>query len=400
MKRKTFILCSLFFSVALSMAQTNPQPGYIITNAGDTIGGTIDFRTNDMLSKQCVFWANGESESKTYQPGDIESFRFYHNGKYFVTRKLNIYGEPQLYFAEFMVEGLMNLYCVADKYAEYFFFEREDGEMALLTNRSLISSSSIQEEQKNFKEKQEQYGKVKILLQDSWKAVEDMSDTDMSRKKLVKVVRDYHNDVCTDGSSCLVYEYKEESNKKKNHFKAFAGYAYYSHERTVFQSLGADENYFGGAFEIGLGIETDIERLMKGGSLELGLAYSPKTSFEHDVMVSGGHEPSHTVYERSRMTLSLGVVKRFGKGKIVPLVRGGGFYVLHYGNHETRYYMSKKIVDMPWDLTAHFGGYLGGGVQMAVGKYSARLHGDLYKSIESSRQGNMVKWGITAEFVL
>ena len=35
---------------------------------------------------------------------------------------------------------------------------------------------------------------------------------------------------------------------------------------------------------------------------------------------------------------------------------------------------------------------------MAVGKHVARLHGDCYKSVMG--KGNMVKWGVTAEFVL
>ena len=401
MRKVFFILYSLFFSVVLSMAQTNPKPGYIITNAGDTVRGILDFRTNEMLSKKCEFWANGASEGKTYKPGEIESFRFDHNGKYFVTRRLKIHEEPELYFAEFMVQGKMNLYCVADKYAEYFFFEREDGEMAQLTNRSLISSSSIQEVKDDLNEKKEQYGKVKILLQDSWKAVEDMNDKDMSRKKLVNVVRDYHKDVCTDGSNCMVYEYNEKSDKVKTHIKAFAGYAYYSHERTVNQyPYLPDENYYGSTFEMGLGIETDIERVMKGCSLEMGLAYSPKATFEHDVMVRGGHEPSHTMYEKSRLTFALGAVKRFGKRKIVPLARVGGFYVLHHGNKETRYYMSNKIYEQEWGETNHFGVYLGVGAQMAVGKHYARLHADWYKSLEESNKGNMMRWGLTAEFAL
>lgn len=401
MKKTVFILYSLFFSVALSVAQTNPKPGYIITNTGDTIRGTLDFRTNDILSKKCVFRANGESESKTYKPGDIESFRFDHNGKYFVTRRLNVYGTPELYFAEFMVQGKMNLYCVADKYDEYFFFEREDGEMAQLTNRSHIMSSSLHDEKDHLKEKRDQFGKVKLLLKDSNKAVEDMSKIDMTRKELVNAVRDYHKDVCTDGGTCIVYEYKEEADKVRTHFKVFAGYAYYSHERTVHQTpVLRDENYSGSTFEIGLGIETDIERVMKGCSLEMGLAYSPKATFEHDVMVIGGREPSHTMYEKSRVTFSLGVIKRFGKGKIVPLVRGGGFYVFHHGNKETRYYMSNKIFEQKWGNTAHFGLYLGAGAQMAVGKHYVRLHGDWYKSLEEIDKGNMVKWGITAEFIL
>ena len=396
--QKIILFVLLTISATVSMAQTNPKPGSIITNSGDTIRGIIDFRTNDVLSKKCVFWANGESDSKTYTPGDIEGFRFDDNGKYFVTRRLNLYGEPQLYFAEFMVHGKMNLYCIADKYDEFFFFEREDGEMAKLSNKTLISSSSINEAKTDQQEKREQFGKVKLLLKDSWKAVEDMNDLDITRNKLVNIVRDYHKDVCTDGSSCMVYEYKEESDKVKTHIKVSAGYAYYSHERTINQNLGADENYSGGAFEIGFGVETDLERVMKGGSAEIGIVYSPKATFEHDTMVRGGQEPSHTTYEKGRLFCKIGVVKRFGQGRIVPVVRGGGFYVFQFGNHETRIYKNKKIVDMDWENTAQFGLYLGGGVQMAVGKHYARLLGDCYKSVLS--KGNMMKWGVTAEFVL
>ena len=401
MKKILLILYSLFISVAFSMAQVNPKPGYIITNAGDTIRGILDFRTNEVLSKKCVFRANGENESKTYKPGDIECFRFDHNGKFFVTRRLNIYGDPQLYFAEFMVQGMMNLYCVADKYDEYFFFEREDGEMEKLTNRSLITSSAFQDEKVHLQEKREQFGRVKNLLKNSLKAANGMNKIDMTRKELVNVVRDYHKDVCTDGSSCIVYEYKEKADKVKTHFKVFAGYAYYSHERTVNQHQDLkDENYSGGTFEMGLGFEADIERVMKGGSLEMNVAYSPKASFEHDVMVHGAQEPSHTMYEKSRLTFSLGMVKRFGKGKISPLVRAGGFYVLHFGNKETRYYKSEKIIDVAWENTSHFGVYLGAGIQMPVGRHYARLHGDWYKSLEESDRGNMMRWGVTTEFSL
>ena len=398
MRKSFIILYSLFFCVALSMAQTNPKPGYIITNTGDTVRGILDFRTNEILSKKCVFQAQGESESKTYKPGDIECFRFDHNGKFFVTRRLNVDGDPQLYFAEFMVQGKMNLYCVADKYNEYFFFEREDGEMAQFTNKSIISSSTLHEAKDQLVEQREQYGQVKILLKDSRKAIDDMDkEKEMSRKKLVKIVRDYHNDVCTDGSNCMVYEYKEESDKAKTHFKVFAGYAYYSHERTINQNL-PDETYHGGAFELGFATEIDIERTMKGGSAEIGLTFSPKAKFEHDTMVRGGHEPSHTTYEKGRISCHMGVVKRFGQGGIVPFVRGGGFYVYHFGNYETRIYQNKKILDMDWESTAHFGLYLGAGVQMAVGKHVTRLHGDCYKSVIG--KGNMMKWGVTAEFVL
>jgi len=396
MKKEFFcLLLGTMMSVQM-YAQVNPKPGFIITNHGDTIRGNIDFRTNEKLAKQCEFWANGSNEGQIYKPGDIEAFRFDSGGKYFVTRRLNVNGEPELYFAEFMVQGKMNLYCVAQYSKEYFFFEREDGEMALLTNR--LSIRDLKEEKENLQEKREQYGKVKMLLKDSWTAVEGMNQKDLTRRKLVDVVRDYHHDVCTDGSTCMVYEYKEKADKPMFHIKAFAGYAYYFLEKTANQKL-EDENYPGSAFEVGLGLELEFKRVSKGLSVEMGFAYSPKTKSEHDVMVIGGREPSHTIYEMGRLIGTFGGVKCFGNGKWIPLVRGGGFYVTNFGNRETRYYMSKQMIDETWDDTNHFGIYLGGGVQTAVGKRYARFHADLYKSL-GKNVNNMMKLGITAEFAI
>ena len=200
--RKIILLILLAISAMVTKAQTNPKPGYVITNNGDTIRGIIDFSTNYKLSRQCDFWANGGSVKTTYKPGDIEGFRFENNGKNFVTRRLNVTGEPELYFAEFMVHGKMNLYCITHNSDEFYFFEREDGEMTELTNKVANyqgdAKVALQQVMDDVQEKREQYGKVKSLLQKSWKAVEEMDDNNMSRKKLINVVRDYHNDVCTD----------------------------------------------------------------------------------------------------------------------------------------------------------------------------------------------------------
>lgn len=409
MIKKIIFFVLLTVSATVTKAQTNPKSGYVITNTGDTIRGTIDFRTNEKLSKQCDFWANGGNIKTTYKPGDIEGFRFDHNGKYFVTRRLNVTGEPEMYFAEFMVHGKMNLYCIAHNSDEYYFFEREDGEMAELTNKSINYASeqvAFGQAREVQQEKREQYGKVKSLLQKSWKAVEGIDDNYMSKKKLVKVVRDYHNDVCTDGSSCMVYEYKEESDNVKAHFKAFAGYAYYATEKTDNQHF-MGENYPGSTYEIGLGVEVDLERIMKGFSAELGLAFTPKYESSHETKTYGRYRYNCiSKYEKSILTFSVGAVKRFGNGTIQPLVRGGGFIVVHMGTKEEYTYKyersdivpTKDIYDQTWSNSTHIGAYLGAGVQMAINKHYVRLHGDWYKSLEPKSSGEMMKWGVTAEF--
>ncbi|MBP3243843.1 MAG: hypothetical protein J6M59_01885 [Bacteroidaceae bacterium] len=392
--KKIILFALLAVSATMAMAQVNPKSGVIITNSGDTIRGTIDFRTNEKLSKECEFWAEGKTEGKTYKPGDIEGFRFDGNGKYFVTRKLNVDGKPRLYFAEFMVKGMMNLYCVVENSDEHFFFERKDGEMAKLTSRAFRTTSTLQEVQDKMLEKKEQYGKVKYLLRDSWTAIEDMNKPEVSRKQLVNVVRDYHKDVCTDGSTCMVYEYDEKSDKEKYYFKFFTGFAYYS-KKSCLEYLPS-KSYTGCAFDFGIGVELNIGRILKGGSLELGLAYSPKNRAERNIEFFGGQRRYRMEYEyKGRFVLSLGLVKPFGKGKIIPLVRGGGICVVDMGERETAYTGSYVYEAAYLGTTSYSGVYLGGGAQMAVGKHFARLHADLYADAHT-----MTKWGITAEFGL
>lgn len=402
--RKSIISFLLAIVATATMAQTNPKPGYVITNTGDTIRGVIDFRTNEKLSKQCEFWANGEKEVKVYQPGDIEGFRFDNNGKYFVARRLNVTGTPELYFAEFMVQGKMNLYCVTYKTDEYYFFEREDGEMAELTNRytSYMSiDAAVQGTKDIVKEKKRQYGKVKMLLQQSKSAVADMDDNNMTRKKLVNVVRDYHNEVCTDGSSCMVYEYNEKTDRVKTHLKAFAGFAYYATEMTDMQS-DQDMNFPGSTYEIGVGVEIDLERVMKDFSVEFGLGLTPK--YKSTCEEEGVDKTYSYTYEKSILTFAVGGVKRFGNGKIRPIVRAGGFAVAHLSAQETWGYKSKygstSSAPNTWGTSTHFGVYVGGGVQIPVGKHFARVHADLYKSLEPTSMGQMTKWALTAEFAL
>ena len=401
--RKSIISFLLAIVATATMAQTNPKSGYVITNTGDIIRGVIDFRTNEKLATQCEFWANGEKEVKVYHPGDIEGFRFDNNGKYFVARRLNVTGVPELYFAEFLVQGKMNLYCVTFKGDEYYFFEREDGEMAELTNRfkSYMSvDAAVNGTKEIIKEKKKQYGKVKMLLQQSKNAVADMDDNKMTRKKLMNVVRDYHHEVCTDGSACVVYEYNEKTDQVKTHLKAFAGYANYVREMTDMQS-DQDMNFSGNTYEIGIGAEIDLERTMKDFSVEATLGLTPK--YKSTCEEQGFENVYYYTYEKSILTLSLGGVKRFGNGKIRPIVRGGGFAVVHLSTKETKSRGGKypmKYEPITWDTSTHFGVYLGAGVQVPVGKHFARVHADFYKSLEPKSMGQMTKWAITAEFAL
>ena len=177
-------------------------------------------------------------------------------------------------------------------------------------------------------------------------------------------------------------------------------------------------SYSGSSFEFGIGIEKGIERFMKNGSIELCLAYYPKCSFERkDVAFDGKRHYDAKHESDGRLALSFGLVKPYGKGKILPLVRGGVMFepTVNSGKENLLYADSKSYVPYnsagstdvgiriggktddagPKIVPAGVGVYLGAGAQMAVGKHFARLHANLY-----SDWNTMIKWGITAEFVL
>ena len=75
MNRIIFLLINTLISVKL-YAQINPKQGYVITNEGDTIHGTIDYRSDVRNARECRFAAEGEKEYKTLVPADIKGYRF------------------------------------------------------------------------------------------------------------------------------------------------------------------------------------------------------------------------------------------------------------------------------------------------------------------------------------
>ena len=198
----------------------------------------------------------------------------------------------------------------------------------------------------------------------------------------------------------MVYEYNDKNDKGTVNFKGFAGFQYYSSLQTGNQAW-EEANYTGATYEIGLGMEFDFERVAKGFSAEFDFGLTPKYSSTDNIKAKLTNVTSR--YDRTMLNFSLGAVKRFGTGKIQPLIRGGLFVVLETGLNEKLTYSSSSStirVNEDWEncLSHHYGLYLGGGVQIPAGKHAVRVHADFYKGIEKSQEMN--KFGLTAEFIL
>ena len=205
-KSKLGLLAITLCLSTLLYAQGNYVPGYVITNQQDTVAGWINLRTDKNNQKQCEFKPDLKSATKTYLPGDIAGYRFTDAGKYYVSREIELNGTHQKVFLEFLVKGLMNLYYYTDD-VDYYFFEREDGTMEVISQKPEKIEDGIVYEDTRY------MGQIRHLFQDYPPIAQEAGKLKFDQKSMIKVVKDYHNEACTSGESCIVFQNEHPDDK-------------------------------------------------------------------------------------------------------------------------------------------------------------------------------------------
>ena len=180
------IAIALFVSLVTN-AQVNPKEGFIITNEKDTIYGMIEYRTNHINAQQCVFKANDASEYVKYVPGKILGYRFKESGKFYVSKKFD---NDEAFFAEVLIDGIMNLYRREKGFRKIYYLENEEGKVVQYEN--LDGDMNYEQRTANMRAQ-----KLVQHVYKSQRAIDDIKAGEMSDKQMIKMVRDYHEDVCT-----------------------------------------------------------------------------------------------------------------------------------------------------------------------------------------------------------
>lgn len=198
MKKQLFI-AMLFLMTLVSQAQSNYKKGYIITNEKDTIYGLIDFRTDRINQESCKFKLSPDDKETIYSPNDIMGYRFTNEGKYYVAHDIEIEGIAKRVFLEFMVQGVMNLYSYHGK-QQYFFFEDADGKMSMITkNPDKIEDTRLIKDTK--------YKGALIYLFKDYDSMKSSAErAEFNQKSMIDIAKKYHNEVCTTGEECIVFE--------------------------------------------------------------------------------------------------------------------------------------------------------------------------------------------------
>jgi hypothetical protein len=205
-----FLLLILAYYV---QGQTDFRPGFVIDSKNDTLLGEINYRGDEFLGKKCVFKSKSTGNITEYKPEDITAFRF-NDDRFFVSKEIKDLKETKdskepkykKMFLEFLIKGKVNIYYLRDDLIDYYFIDREGNKIEELSfkeelvygsgNGVYLSTSNTHKAilKKFMKDAPEFQSRINQI-------------TKPEHGQLIKLAKDYHNQVCKD-ESCIIYKRK------------------------------------------------------------------------------------------------------------------------------------------------------------------------------------------------
>jgi len=289
--KKNILIGLMLLSGVVAVAQSNYKEGYVITLQGDTLWGWADYRTDKMNAKICNFKkSETDKEPTSYEPGQIAGYRFSKEGKYYITRNIEINNVQQTVFVEFLVQGLLNLYYYTDELNYYIFEDRETGKMTYTTQKP---DEIIYKEGTAYNQKDVRYRNILTYTFKNYEPIKkEVQKLDFTYQSMVNLAKNYHNLVCTTGEKCIEFEGKEDKHYVNFDFFASAGLEYQLfvveesfilESRPAYRTLTIKEKPQHFEPLIRVGVAFSIPRKMKSMSAQLSL-YATKIehSFQKD----------------------------------------------------------------------------------------------------------------------
>ena len=221
MKIKFFLSILIVFSFTKVYGNNNFVKGFIITNDQDTVVGLLDFKTDNLNFDICKFKVNENSTVKIYQPGEIYGFRFFDEGKFYVSKNVTINDSLNVnVFLEFLVQGMLNLYYLNSNWREYYFYEKEPGKMISVTKQpDMIVSNKIKVDNR-YK------GTLTYVFKDYVPLAAKTKDAEFERKSMIEYTKVYHDKMCKSSESCIIFENDYKKKFGKYVFSVYSGIEY------------------------------------------------------------------------------------------------------------------------------------------------------------------------------
>lgn len=350
---KKIIIWSVLCLLPMQMsAQVNPKEGYVITNEGDTVRGTINYLKDEENAKACQFRKAGESTYKKLSPSDISGYRLADEGIYYVSRVLKTDNVEQRLFAEFLVQGGVSLYRYSYNGETYFGFADTAGKEAIVREDKLNEDLSSYEEKLEARRGQVQ--QVGSVMSKDPTVAGRLWKMDLTSNALLKMVKRYDERYCTSDGDCVVF--KSDTKKSRSviphiYVGAAASYAWFRSGSQTFQTLpvtsSPEAKYSGFVPTVMVGADMTYPRQSQHLMTQVEISFTPYSIKADEQLVAD----KESRMKCSELALRLGVGYVFSqKGSVSPFLVGG-FSVRHQMSikEENRARVVKKTTgDIPF----------------------------------------------------
>lgn len=206
MKKISFVVKCLSFCCLCLWQTVNASEkfsqGYVITLTNDTLKGYIQQYKVNLFAK-CRFKKEINETVKEYSPGQIHSFRFIKDGKFFVSKNAPTDDGSKILFLEFLVKGGASMYYYKDD-MDHFYLETAKNGMVELSQRPQIvtRADGVTQYRQNI-----YTGKLKSIMADCPDLFPEIDKSYLSHSDMIKITKEYNDRVCTS-EHCVVFEQK------------------------------------------------------------------------------------------------------------------------------------------------------------------------------------------------
>ena len=371
MKTSTTVIFFFTF-ISLCFSQTNFRPGFIITNQQDTLHGNIDYRGDTRNMKTCRFKKDAGTEAVQYKPGEVHAYRFTDDGKFYISKYLDLEHVQDTVFVEYLLKGITDLYFYRKGLYNTYLLEKENGELYELNNNKVEVKNNgevyLVENNKYLGILNYAFGDCKSLSRD------EIYDTELSHKSLIKITKQYHDYVC-EGERCIIYE--KEVPVLQVALMPIIGYSVSGLKLNSpdFSGLNLDKSF---SPYLGLGLDWKLPRINEKFSLLTQFVLKDDYYFGKTVtQVSSNYPDIYRDYHlySTNASISLALKYTYPKGKIVPTFYAGGIRIFEIDQEFTKWRerrlgskieTSKSNLSNNYQLDSQAGFILGAGVEFPV----------------------------------
>jgi hypothetical protein len=311
--KKLVLLIGALSLAKLSFAQNDFREGYIISNAGDTSLGFIDYTQAGQRYRVCHFKKNNDQNVVAYEPSQIAAFGFVDN-IFFESKEVKVENQEQRrVFAEVKVKGFVSLF----RYDFEYYVEKNNGGLQRLSNEN----QTIYVNGKTMTHRSNQHVSVlSPLLFDCVELRQRVQHVSLTEKQLIKLVEEYNK--CTS-NTFVTYEASEPQVKVR---VGIAGGINISNIK--FSNADGNYDYLAGSFEgsstliIGLSLNAFAPGVSKRFSVQGELLYS-KSNYENSASNGSGTKTSYVTIDLQQLKIPLGLRYTFPEKKFTPYLNFG-----------------------------------------------------------------------------